>query len=1162
MKRFFKCLPLLLGLTSLAFGQTKGGVTPLPQAITATTSTSATVLPIANDAAGTVASFEYIITGTPTTISVVLKGCAKSNTCDTLETYSTVANSIRKPTMTNPYAYFTVTPTWTGGTSPTFTVNALISTVSTGGGAGGGGGSVTSVFGRTGVVTSATADYTASQVINAFDLSTNNLIGAHYFDFSPIANPGNPSAGNCRAYQDNGTGLISFLTSAGASCVSGGGGGAVTSVFGRTGVVVAATNDYNFTQISGSLAHAQLPTLLTGDIPNNAANTTGSAAKWTTARNLAGNSTDGSAAVPFTNKFLVQGTSDAGLTGAQFMGALGTGLVKNTTTTGVQSIAAASDVVSLLQGLTGCNTATFVFTPQASDCVAPGGGGSGTVNSGTIHAFAFYPASSAAVSSGPTPPAVNGQYLCGYTVSASAAVDPTCPLVGFKGRAVTGTTATDTILYSDAGFPVNYQGSVAVAVTLPTGTTLGNSNFGTILDNNTSGSSTAVTVTPTTWTVNGSSSLAIAQGQSCKFYADASGTNWDADCHDLPFVAGSNITITRGQFGPTIAAAASGTGLSGMGAGEIPVAATATTVTSSKQLNGTDAKIQTGTGVFTTSNMACGDANGGVTNCTALPNGMTGATQTAADNSTKVATTAYVDTGLAGKAASNASTTVNEQTCTLGSFCTIPLSATNPQTATYQVLAADFSNYKTILVASGTFTITLVASGAQPADGQYINILNYGSGVVTVARSGQNINGVAGNLTLNAGSATAPTSATISSNGTNYFAAIDEGTVGTVTQIAATAPLGGGPINGSGTVTCTTCATSTNGGAIPFDKSGSGLINPTADATFTQPNTSTSGWTLNGTAPASVSTATGTDASSILNVMAPTGGADSNITGTAGVGGSPAVTAGNGGAGTGTNSVGGAGGGISLTAGNGGASLGTGANANGGSVTLTPGTAGTGGSGTAGKAGVVGIAGAKAGFVGFTQGSANTTANTNIPANTIIDQAPTAVTAYAVTRPVAASTGIQQNVNSSAVITQSYSGDASHAVSQTAKTAAVTTFTVCAATAGTACGQAGQYRLTYNVWGSGTACSSVTAGSTVLNFTWTDENAVAHTTINAPMWDQKTAAMTSGQVNFNTALGTEGGSGSFIISTNGTIIQAATTYTACTTGTGTYNLRITAEQLQ
>jgi hypothetical protein len=78
-----------------------------------------------------------------------------------------------------------------------------------------------------------------------------------------------------------------------------------------------------------------------GDVPTLNQNTTGSAAKLTTARTIAGNSFDGSANTTFANKFIVQGTSDAGLTGAQFLGSLATGLVKNTTTTGVLSTATA-----------------------------------------------------------------------------------------------------------------------------------------------------------------------------------------------------------------------------------------------------------------------------------------------------------------------------------------------------------------------------------------------------------------------------------------------------------------------------------------------------------------------------------------------------------------------------------------------------------------------------------------------------------------------------------------------------------------------------------------------------------------------------------------------------------------------------------------------------
>lgn len=90
----------------------------------------------------------------------------------------------------------------------------------------------------------------------------------------------------------------------GASCMPSGS-GAVSSVFGRTGSVTAQSGDYTAAQVTGAvsntttvnghalsanvtvsasdittgtLPHAQLPTLVSGDIPNNGANTTGTAA--------------------------------------------------------------------------------------------------------------------------------------------------------------------------------------------------------------------------------------------------------------------------------------------------------------------------------------------------------------------------------------------------------------------------------------------------------------------------------------------------------------------------------------------------------------------------------------------------------------------------------------------------------------------------------------------------------------------------------------------------------------------------------------------------------------------------------------------------------------------------------------------------------------------
>jgi len=96
-----------------------------------------------------------------------------------------------------------------------------------------------------------------------------------------------------------------------------------------------------------------------------------SAPKWSSARNLAGNSVDGSANVAFANKFIVQGTTDAGLSGAQFLGALNTGLVKNTTTTGVLSIAAGgTDYEFPLTFSTGLTRSTNTITVNTSQNIS------------------------------------------------------------------------------------------------------------------------------------------------------------------------------------------------------------------------------------------------------------------------------------------------------------------------------------------------------------------------------------------------------------------------------------------------------------------------------------------------------------------------------------------------------------------------------------------------------------------------------------------------------------------------------------------------------------------------------------------------------------------------------------------------------------------------
>jgi hypothetical protein len=115
---------------------------------------------------------------------------------------------------------------------------------------------------------------------------------------------------------------------------------------GGIGAATAAANSVfgNFTGSSATPGFSISPVFSAANLTNFPTfnqNTTGSAASLTTARTLAGNSFNGTANVTFSNKFIVQGTTDAGLSAAQFLGALATGPVCNTATTGVLSICGA-----------------------------------------------------------------------------------------------------------------------------------------------------------------------------------------------------------------------------------------------------------------------------------------------------------------------------------------------------------------------------------------------------------------------------------------------------------------------------------------------------------------------------------------------------------------------------------------------------------------------------------------------------------------------------------------------------------------------------------------------------------------------------------------------------------------------------------------------------
>lgn len=768
---------------------------------------------------------------------------------------------------------------------------------------------------------------------------------------------------------------------------------------GSTAITGTATDTTTTHALFATATVPAFRAIVAGDIPTLNQNTTGSAAKWTTARALAGNNVDGSANVPFANKFIVQGTSDSGLSAAQFLGSLSTGILKNTTTTGVLSNAAGSDVTALFTGT--CNGTTFLRGDGA--CATPAS--SGAINNAAQFSIPYYSAvGTTNTLSGVTPattPSGVPQTIT-ITPSGGSLATPSATLPGLVNRSVTGTTATDTVVSTDCNpGRIAYQGSVAVATTLPTATTLAVPNCIFRMANTTTPASD-VTVTPVTWTVNGASTQVIHSGQICTFSVDAAGSAWDADCHDLPFVAGTGITITRSQYGSTITSS----GGSGTPGG------------STTQLQYNNA------GAF-------GGISGWTTNGTTT---ITGGGSSILDLSAMSVTAGLKLPTAAGAA---------------------PTSDSFP--------SFNSTNHTFVWGSNGT---TIVGAAAATGTGTATTCTNQ---VITAVSS------------LAAPTCTALTSsflpsAVVYTNTTN--------TAGSAMTLDMSGATGASAFRTPAQAGFTASAN----GALGYDTTAGVAHQRTAGADSLSASES-SAIASNTIPKASDSTHAQLTASSIVD--------------------------------------------------------------NGTTVTSTD----TGGY----VAPVFVSSGTTAGFADYPQGSTSASVAPCNTVNSICEQAPTAVTSYLVTKPGAAASGIRLSSNSAGVITESWSGDSAHGFSLSS-TSSLGSTTLCAATAGTACGNSGQYRINYDIYGSGTACSNVTAGSVVITLAWTDGGATAHTTT-LPVWDVKTGAMAT-QFNFATSLASEGASGSFLISTNGSAISVTTTYTACTTGTGTYNLHMSTERIQ
>lgn len=698
--------------------------------------------------------------------------------------------------------------------------------------------------------------------------------------------------------------------------------------------------------------------------------------------------------------------------------------------------------------------------PTTSFSTVPAVNGGSGISNPTAHSLLVAEGSSAfnLVTSSTT----NGNYVCSFNVTASAAVDPACNLVGVPVNAQSGSY---TLLYSDRASYVKESGGTTATLTLPAISGNFATNYTFVTQNLNSGNLTLTVTSPNA--IDGGSaggSITIPPNFSAFIYSDTAGPNWFSvkfpNLAAFPSCSGASNALTFStttfQFGCNT--------ITGGGGSSALSAITAATA-SNTIANGNFPQVWN---FAQTTNSQTAFAFGETTAAT----GTSDIELAVSTLTTSTAIPFQVSQGANGPLGANAPAVVNIASVAAGGL-------PNPSTTGAGNIGAPI-NLSTGAGSAGGST-----SGNGGAAGAFNLTTGNGGGVTGATNTGGNGGNI--NLTTGSGASGGSGTATAGSGGSLIITlgvagtqGTTAGTAGTV-QITGTAPAsvsttpglnagtlltvsgvtGGATSNAAGTAGTGSGAsftggtggagTGTNavggaGGAFTFTSGNGGASAGTGananggNITFSLGKAGIGGsgaagatglFQITGTAPASSSGTTGLAVGTLFSVAGVAGGATSNAAGTAGTGSVVSISSGSGGAGTGTNAVGGAGGAINFVAGNGGASAGTGANSNGGSVIISPGSAGTGGSGTAGLAGVLQVNGPTAGFFGYGQGSAVTATNTNIPANTIVDYAPSSVTSYFRALPGVAAPGVITNTLSGTLITQGYSGDTNHSTTVT-----------------------------------------------------------------------------------------------------------------------------------